>query len=67
MYLDKKKLATQLERSKLTVFQVAVKSGISVQRTYDLFDRPHECNPTFKTAAALAAALGCKVTQLITE
>lgn len=67
MYLDKMKLATHLSRAELTIPQVAVKAGISVQRAYDLFDRPHNCNPTFKTAAAIAAALGCKATQLITE
>lgn len=67
MYLDKTKLATHLARAELTIPQVAVKAGISVQRAYDLFDRPHDCNPTFKTAAAIAAALGCKAAQLITE
>lgn len=67
MHLDKTKLAAQLTRAELTIPQVAVKAGISVQRAYDLFERPHACNPTFKTAAALAAALNCKAAQLITE
>ena len=67
MYLDKVKLTAQLSRAEMTIPQVAVKAGISVQRAYDLFDRPHDCNPTFKTAAALASALGCKASQLITE
>lgn len=67
MYLDSSKLSTMLQRAEMTVPQLAKKSGLSNRTVYDLIDRPHVCNPTFKTAAALAAALNCKAAQLITE
>ena len=67
MYLDSSKLSTMLQRAEMTVPQLAKKSGLSNRTVYDLFDRPHACNPTLKTLNALANALNCKAVQLITE
>lgn len=67
MYLDPSKLNVMLSRAELTLPQLAKASSLSNRTVYDLFDRPHLCNPTFKTAAALATALGCKASQLISE
>lgn len=67
MYLDPSKLSAMLKRTGMTIPQLAKTSGLNNRTVYDLFDRPHLCNPTFKTVTALAAALDCKAAQLITE
>lgn len=67
MYLDPSKLSAKLKRTEMTLPQLAKASGLNNRTVYDLFDRPHLCNPTLKTLNALADALGCKVTQLVSE
>ncbi len=67
MYLNQSKLHAAIKQANLSVPQLAKASGLSLKTTYNLVDRTERCNPTFKTAAALANALGCKVSQLISE
>ena len=67
MHLDKHKLETQLEASKLTIHQVAFKSKLSLRCTYDLFNKRMLSNPTLNTLSALSQALGCKASMLVSE
>ena len=67
MYLNQTKLHAAIKQADISVSQLAKSSGLSLKTTYNLVDRTERCNPTFKTVTALAAALGCKATQLITE
>lgn len=67
MYLNQSKLHTALKQANISVPQLAKASGLSVKNTYNLVDRTEHCNPTLKTVTALATALGCKASQLISE
>ena len=67
MHLDKQKLETQLETSRLTIHQVASKSKLSLRCTYDLFNKRTLSNPTLSTLSALSQALGCKASMLVSE
>lgn len=67
MYLNQSKLHAAIKQANISVPQLASKSGLSSRTVYDLVDRTEYCNPTLKTVTALATALGCKASQLISE
>lgn len=67
MYLNQSKLHAAIKHANLSVPQLAKASGLSIKNAYNLVDRTESCNPTIKTLNALANALGCKVSQLVSE
>lgn len=67
MYLSQSKLHAAIKQAGLSVPQLAKAADLSVKNTYNLVDRTERCNPTLKTITALATALGCKASQLISE
>ena len=67
MYLNQTKLHAAIKQADISVSQLAKSSGLSLKTTYNLVDRTERCNPTLKTVTAIAAALGCKVSQLVSE
>lgn len=67
MYLNQAKLHTAIKQANISMAQLAKSSGLSLKTTYNLVDHTDDCNPTLKTLNALASALGCKASQLVSE
>lgn len=67
MHFDKRKAQAILEASNLSIPQLAKRASLSISGTYHLLKSREPSDPKLSTVNALAQAMGCKSTDLISE
>ena len=67
MYFDYKKANILVLRSKKSITQIVNESGLSQRTVYTLLNNNYNHDPKISTVSALAKALGCKASMLVSE